>query len=95
MEFRRPNLGQLGQAYRDRKRKGQDDEDERPPKHKGLNDVAEARQKKLQAMVYAIRTMRQMGLIDDVIWRVLEASISPDRNMIREAFRIADEPIVK
>lgn len=87
MEFRRPNLGQLGQAYR--KRKG-DEEEDRPPKHKGLNDVADARQKKLQAMVNVIRTLRELGINDDMIWRILEHGISPDKNLIREAFRIAN-----
>ena len=87
MEFRRPEMGRLGKEYR--KRKG-DEEEERPPKHRGLMDEADERRKKLQAMVNVIRTLRAMGLVDDVIWQILESGISPDRNLIREAFRIAN-----
>ena len=85
MEYNRPKLQRIGQSFRKRR----EDEEERPPKHRGLKTEAEESNNTLQAMVNVIRTLRAMGVIDDMIWRILESGVSKDKDLIRQAFRIA------
>ena len=89
MEFERPRINKRAtEAFR--KRKGDDDED-RKPKHRGLKKEAEElNKKKLQAMLRIIHELRQRGLVDDVIWAILEYRFSADRDIIRHAFRVAN-----
>jgi hypothetical protein len=89
MEFVRPRINKRAtEAYR--KRRGDDDED-RPPKHRGLKrEAEEENRKKLQAMLRLIRELRNRGLVDDMIWIILQYGYSADIDMIRHAFRVAN-----